>query len=295
MAASKSQPKHRLATPEKMQQPTIKKSRKSAQCAEDIFLNFPVMLVKGLADVLNHCLLDKNSFSFKTLTALKILNCNAADPRQGNSFSHVFCSVEPYRQLYALGDVFIKGLSMLTDFITTRQAPQNDEDKDVLSKLLIFLMELMTRETEKTPMKNLDGYNETELAMVLANHLFGKLSTTESFVINERSKFKGKLRGNTECPCEIPTCHLDGQFGNTNVGNSTVWHGHLCILLNNAVVLEPVLTGGFGGDSVDTDTDYTDDSDDDSDGDNPGRKSQVKDCLSRNSSSYLQKQLYSHS
>ncbi|XP_033724578.1 uncharacterized protein LOC117314617 [Pecten maximus] len=273
-----------------------KKPRQKLTQNDSVFHDFPVTMIKGLADCLNHWILDKSSFSFKTLTALKFLNCNAADTRQGNTFSQVFCSVKPYRQLHPLGDLFTKGLLMLTDFMTSRQVPQNIEEKRVLGKLLNFLIK--NTEAKQSSLKNLEKYNESELAIVLANHLFGKLSTSDTFVINQQSKHRSKDGGQATCPCDVTTCELTGTFGDTSVGNCKVWHGNLGIIINNDTMLESVTIGDQVNNPNDKDDTSTDDEDSSDDCSEQDPRVKLKECLSRNNKllaesivfSFLQKQ-----
>lgn len=64
----------------------------------------------------------------------------------------------------------------------------------------------------------IDFASETDLAVVLANHLFGKLATSSSYTIDKTCHAKRK--GN-RCFCNDEKCVLKGVYGDTSIGTNT--------------------------------------------------------------------------
>lgn len=59
---------------------------------------------------------------------------------------------------------------------------------------------------------------ETELAVLLANHLFGKLATYNNYVID---KSFGR-KGDEQCVCDDKSCKMTGHYGDTSVGKTNL-------------------------------------------------------------------------
>ena len=64
----------------------------------------------------------------------------------------------------------------------------------------------------------IDFASETDLAVVLANHLFGELATSSSYTIDKTCHAKRK--GN-RCFCNDEKCVLKGVYGDTSIGTNT--------------------------------------------------------------------------
>ena len=62
---------------------------------------------------------------------------------------------------------------------------------------------------------DLDSLTETELTKLLANHLFGKLTTSPSYIIDKNCKSK---KNKSRCCCGDEECTLTGEFGDTSIG-----------------------------------------------------------------------------
>ena len=56
--------------------------------------------------------------------------------------------------------------------------------------------------------------SETGLTVLLANHLFGKLSTSNCFLIDKDFPW----RKDDQCFCDNKSCKMTGHFGDTSVG-----------------------------------------------------------------------------
>ncbi|XP_060080808.1 uncharacterized protein LOC132560173 [Ylistrum balloti] len=207
-----------------------------------VFVEFPKSLVNALNIGLDSLMDETNWMGYISLTPLKILNSNAADCHEGFPFSKAYCCTEKYSTQYSFGSVFRKGISMLIEFMLHRTVPDNKQEKFVLSKLLHYLFDYL--DTDAEIMKNMEMYTETELTAVIANHLFGKLSTSSCFTIDKQCKGKGRGQGGRGskktsplCPCEKNDCVLSGDFGDTSIGNWMVWHGNVNVIINNEVVI----------------------------------------------------------
>ncbi|KAK3102375.1 hypothetical protein FSP39_010905 [Pinctada imbricata] len=98
---------------------------------------------------------------------------------------------------------------------------------------------------ENEPVPSVHGLtDETEFTTFLANHLFGKLATTTTYTISEKKSGK-KTK---QCLCGKEGCTLTGRYGDTSIGNPTVWHGSPDIILNNSLPIEPITEGSGGPD-----------------------------------------------
>lgn len=64
------------------------------------------------------------------------------------------------------------------------------------------------------PVDDPEQLSETELSLLLANHLYGKLATTNRYLINKSRADKCK----NGCPCDQRNCELTGMFGDTSLG-----------------------------------------------------------------------------
>lgn len=185
-----------------------------------------------------------------TLRPIRIRNCNAADSNRGKSFSEAYCDVEmESNKAFLLGDIFRHGLDMLIEFIENKTIPESKEKQIVLSKLLSFIKSI--DEGSGLPVDDPEQLSETDLSLLLANHLFGKLATTNRYLIKKSRADKCK----NGCPCDQRNCELNGTFGDTSFGNTQVWHGSIDILINNDIILESVdedKTGNSGGKSAET-------------------------------------------
>lgn len=168
-----------------------------------------------------------------TLRPIRIRNCNAADSNRGKAFPEAYCDIEmESNKAFLLGDVFRHGLDMLIEFIENETIPESKEKQIVLSKLLSYIKS--NDEGNGLPVDDPEQLSETELSLLLANHLYGKLATTNRYVINKSRADKCK----NGCPCDQRNCELTGMFGDTSLGNPQVWHGNVDILVNNDIILE---------------------------------------------------------
>ncbi|XP_033725780.1 uncharacterized protein LOC117315619 [Pecten maximus] len=190
---------------------------------DEIFTSFPVKLIRQIAKHLE-TLCCESDYVFKTL---KILNCNGADYNGGIPFAKAYCSVTPGTRTLYFGSVFVHGIKMLTAFLKNRQVPTDLPRKRLLRKLLFFLSD----EGTHLLLKDLEKFHETELMMVLANHLYGKLTSSSKYMIDKNS-----TKETDHCPCNSESCRLSGQFADTGIGNEEVWHGNLDIIVDNDMV-----------------------------------------------------------
>ncbi|XP_069135187.1 uncharacterized protein [Argopecten irradians] len=190
---------------------------------DPIFKDFPGYLKKKLAlHLFDLC----DVYRGPVLNALRFYNCNAADANGGVSFCNAYCSVKPIKKK-VFGTVFVAGLTTVSKFLKEGEIPDSIPERFVLSKLLHY----MADEETQAILLNLEQYDETDLPIVLANHLTGKLATSSRYVINKHLvKKKEKVR----CPCS-PDCDFTGVLGDTSIGNEEVWSGPLDIIVNQNV------------------------------------------------------------
>ncbi|XP_033748875.1 uncharacterized protein LOC117333606 [Pecten maximus] len=164
-----------------------------------------------------------------TLTPLEIINCNGADCQQGFTFPDAYCSVSPIEPLHVFGSVFEKGIYMVLHYLDGHVLPDNNQEKHILCKLLDYLVD----KDSHAVLEQSEMFSETDVSVLLANHLFVKLAASPSYTIDWHSKGR---RG-AECPCCISDCKLSGQYGDTSAGNEEVWHGSLDIIINDDVIV----------------------------------------------------------
>ncbi|XP_033754877.1 uncharacterized protein LOC117337854 [Pecten maximus] len=163
------------------------------------------------------------------INRVAVKNSNATD---GYSFSKAYCKITENED-YSFSCLFKKGLGILMDYLWKQETPTNDQDSLVLDTLLHYLVKMENVDTQD-PFMTLEGLGETDIAIVLANHLFGKLCTSSHFLIDKRCK--GKVKDS--CPCTDAGCKISGSFGDTGIGNPSVWHGNFDVIVNNQVIIE---------------------------------------------------------
>lgn len=206
---------------------------------DHLYLDFPERLVDGMTNVLMNNLCGRYCGVLITLTPLMVINSNAADETSpiGYSFSKAYCSIGKYDSQYVFSSLFKSGIDILLDYVEQRKLPSNNEKKTVLDTLLHFIFNLTNAtDAQESPFEELNQLSESDLIIVLANHLFGKLSTSSHFVIDKHCK--GRLLNTTSCPCTKQSCKMTGMFGDTSIGNKTVWHGNVDIIVNDEVIAE---------------------------------------------------------
>ncbi|XP_069126609.1 uncharacterized protein [Argopecten irradians] len=211
----------------------------SERCSEGqctIFSDFPVDLRNRLFSAIMTSFLDTGpplhflGIGPVSITTLSIDNCNGEEPY---AFCDAYCSVSRQEKRYLLAELFEMGIDILINYVKSEEIPRSKKERIVLSKLLHFLKN-SEEKGETDPLQNLDKLeDQTEINIVLANHLFGKLSSTPDFLMDIQGKQKGD-----SCPCLSPMCKVTGSFGDTSVGNDQVWHGNLDIIVKNDLAIQ---------------------------------------------------------
>ncbi|VDI43530.1 uncharacterized protein LOC143076317 [Mytilus galloprovincialis] len=235
-----------------------KKRRKSTDQIDDpVFVEFHSN--EPLMALLNNsvsALKKRNEFS---LCMLKISHCNGMAPK---NFSKAFCQTERYKctdeassssstlspkhvMLFSMSSIFCYGEELLCSFLKPKSEtclPQRKGAKIALSKLLYFLSE-ETGAAEKAFAEEDRKLTEAEWAVVLAHHLFSKLSVSSYYLIDKGySKY-------ARCPCGCDGI-LTGDYGDTSIGCPEVWHGFVDLMMGmigiNIATIEPDSPGGSG-------------------------------------------------
>nr|XP_011445246.2 uncharacterized protein LOC105340752 [Crassostrea gigas] len=174
--------------------------------------------------ILGLCVADAYNTQI-TLTPLKITNCNAASSG-GACFSKAFCDTESFDEGMVLGDVFQTGIKTLKNFAKNGTLPEERRMFLAFDKLLNFLNG--EKSIKFNNPQNLHALPETELAVLVANHLMGKLAISSCFLVDKNCT--GKRDG---CCCGVRSCRMTGEYGDTSIGNLEVWHGHLDMIVND--------------------------------------------------------------
>lgn len=185
------------------------------------------------------CITNQKFSDAVKLSPLKIKRSNATS---GVPFSKAFCDIEGYDVEFLIGDVFHPGITLLTEYLYHRKLPVDKTHRLLIGKLLEFIKE------EKKFKINPQTLIGTELAVLLANHLFGKLATSSCYTID--TSCAGKR---DQCFCDDEACKMTGQYGDTSIGNGEVWHGNLDIIINSDLIVEPLkdLSNSPGGKNTD--------------------------------------------
>ena len=71
--------------------------------------------------------------------------------------------------------------------------------------------------------RNLHNLSETELTILVANHLLGNLATSSCYLVDKNCTGK---RGD-KCVCEEDSCIMTGEYGDTSIGNDIAKYKHV--------------------------------------------------------------------
>ncbi|CAC5405537.1 unnamed protein product [Mytilus coruscus] len=168
-------------------------------------------------------------------------NCNA---NANHSFSGSNCDLkrkvdQNERQWYGIlmSQLFESGYSFLQSKLDRKKSTCSDEKLTALKILIKFFAEKDIH--EKNIQNALEKMKSTEnkesvLVMALAEHLFGKLSPGQQYVVDSRIKDKGnncqeKIDNKCKCGCDTEIC-----FGATGIGHADVWHGFVDIMMTSS-------------------------------------------------------------
>lgn len=175
----------------------------------------------------------KYSTNFLKINLLNVENSNAID---GSHFSTAFCRLAESIEEYSFSSLYERGFRILQEFLKNDEMPTNNQENYVLDMLLHFLVKMENIDAH-APFRGLEGLEETDIAIILANHLFGKLCTSSHFLIDrQRREMEGKATDS--CPCLDAGCEMSGRFGDTGIGNPSVWHGNVDVIVNQSVIIE---------------------------------------------------------
>ncbi|XP_063430648.1 uncharacterized protein LOC134712739 [Mytilus trossulus] len=136
-----------------------------------------------------------------------------------------------------MSQLFESGYSFLQSKFDKKKSTCSDEYMTALKTLIKFFEEKEIH--EKNIQNALEKMKSTEnkesvLVMALAEHLLGKLSPGQQYVVDSRIKEKGNNcteRINNKCHCG---CDTEISFGATGIGNVDVWHGFVDIMMTSA-------------------------------------------------------------
>ncbi|XP_076096435.1 uncharacterized protein LOC143067219 isoform X1 [Mytilus galloprovincialis] len=165
-------------------------------------------------------------------------NCNG---NAGHSFSGATCDLkrkidQNESQWYGIlmSQLFESGYSFLQSKLDSKKSTCFDERMTALKTLIKFFAEKEIH--EKNIQNALEKMNSTEnkesvLVKALAEHLFGKLSPGQQYVVDSTIKYKGnncqeKINNKCKCGCDTEIC-----YGATGIGHADVWHGFVDIMM----------------------------------------------------------------
>ncbi|XP_048740877.2 uncharacterized protein LOC125654832 [Ostrea edulis] len=165
--------------------------------------------------------------------------CNASESL---SFARAVCNISSIKENEVLtvmnfDTLFNRGVNVLKDMKRGITVNMQQHDKTAVAILTKFLkeiefherslMKVLGREQIEKESKS-NSRRENEITVTLAEHLLGRLSPGQSYVINSRAKSR-----------ETCSCGEDHEnnptYRNTGIGHEDVWHGFVDVVLENAI------------------------------------------------------------
>ncbi|XP_052691850.1 uncharacterized protein LOC128169833 [Crassostrea angulata] len=173
--------------------------------------------------------------------------CNASD---SYSFTNATCNIRCIKDerdgvafVRSFDEVFRRGVEVMNKLNSGDKTGLKQHDKTAVKLLNNFFKEKELH--EKSLKKVLDrnqrdgegqsskSTREIEITTALAEHLLGRLSPGQSYVIDSRSKAKGK------CSCGEDHCKASPEYGSNGIGHEEVWHGYIDIILGSHEGITP--------------------------------------------------------
>ncbi|XP_061187641.1 uncharacterized protein LOC133195727 [Saccostrea echinata] len=155
---------------------------------------------------------------------------NATVGGGGAPFSKAYCDREMCDVEFLFGDIFQQGISLVTKYLAQETFPVDRTESLLLGKLFTFKAE------EKCINADPQRLKESEFAVLLANHLFGRLAMSNRYIVNK--SIPGKK--DDQCFCNASSCKMTGQYGDTSVGNREVWHGNVDVIIKSDLIVQPL-------------------------------------------------------
>ncbi|KAK3094398.1 hypothetical protein FSP39_001248 [Pinctada imbricata] len=166
---------------------------------------------------------------FYSLSLLKLVHCNGG-LGLGVPFSSSFVAWDflyadkdkSIAKVEAFTEVFIKGHTLLMDYIVLHKKPQEKWERTTLEKLLSFISNM--EEAEKA-LKCDDTVKESVWMARFAVHYLSALSALGDF---QFGKSTTEEKDHCPCPCNHPLIYTD-----TTIGNPKTWYGKLDVILGS--------------------------------------------------------------
>lgn len=181
-------------------------------------------VIETLNDLLNEDLMKyvRDDVRF---AILKITSCNGMD---NVSFSNSKISFDPLTEgkdasYVTLEQMFGHGTSVLED-VRDGKGIEETSEYDALVHLSEYYK---SKETNASLLKKVFGdenSRETHITVALSEHLLKPLSPGQFSILDST------MNGKDKCQCGCMTEDLN-KYGNTFIGNNSVWHGTLDIIL----------------------------------------------------------------
>lgn len=168
---------------------------------------------------------------------LLVLQITSTNAKRSVSFSNACCLYDMFKDdehglfwSLKLTTLFDKGVKFLSDLKTV--TPEEIEKMDIHNKAAVKLLgnfvktkDKIEKSLHKVLRSNSESpITETDLTIVLAEHLLGKLAPGGSYVIDANTKNKDK------CKCG---CGVYPAYESTGIGHEEVWHGHVDMILSS--------------------------------------------------------------
>lgn len=176
---------------------------------------------------------------------LKIIQ---ADANMTRAFSSAICMTEFHMNInnpskpytVNIGTLFDTGCVILLEFFENKKVPGDREARRALRRLIEFL----TINDYSGLFDSKERGNEIDWCVRVAQHLFGPLSTSKEYIIDNGIESSGMI----VCPCSSKD-QLYGSFGDTSFGCRNLWHGKVDVLFGTVP-----LVLGHSSDSSDTES-----------------------------------------
>lgn len=158
---------------------------------------------------------------------IKFKSCNGMESR---SFSNAECEFDVLKAneneslWVTLEGMFRNGIRLMTA-IKNGETITDSLEKNAIERIERYYQSKETNEKYLKKVFDMKDATETDITVVLTEHLLKALSPGQSCSVDSQSKDKR--------PCQCG-CEKDATFGDTMIGNKSVWYGRIDVIFQSA-------------------------------------------------------------
>lgn len=158
---------------------------------------------------------------------IKFKSCNGMESR---SFSNAECEFDVLKEneneslWVTLEEMFRNGIRLMTA-IKNGETITDSPEKNAIERIERYYQSKETNEKYLKKVFHMKDATETDITVVLTEHLLKALSPGQSCSVDSQSKDKR--------PCQCG-CEKDATFGDTMIGNKSVWYGRIDVIFQSA-------------------------------------------------------------